>query len=390
MSAGATRILQLRSSAGLYGADRMVLALNRGLNRVTQNAGTVHSRLLSINNYRMQGQPVHEAAVMAGQPAALLPCRGRLDHATVRALAGEIRTERAQCLHAHDYKSAFYAWLASRIEPVKLVATLHGQVGTSRSLRFYNRLELALLRRFDALVVVAADQIGTLRAAGITGSRIHLIDNGIELPEAAVCGAPANAALRAAVRAELGLDPAVFVFAAVGRLAKEKNLTMLLEAFAPIGRAAGAVLLLIGDGPERAALEARIAQLGLGAQAQLLGERADMTRLYAGVDCLVLPSLSEGMPLVVLEAMAHGLPVLASRVGEVARLLSHAGQARLLPPGDVGALHAGLHEMRDGPGVADVKARDYVFSQHSPDAMATRYLDLYQSLEVRDDVRQSA
>ncbi|MEO6170526.1 MAG: glycosyltransferase [Lysobacter sp.] len=390
MSPAGTRILQVRSSAGLYGADRVVLALNRGLNRPTAADGLVRSRLLSINNYRMQRQPVHEAALMADQPAVLLPCRGRLDHATVRALACEIRNEKADILHAHDYKSAFYAWLASRIEPVKLVATLHGQVGTSRSLRIYNRLELALLRRFDALAVVAADQIATLRAAGIPDALIHLIDNGIELPAAGTRSAVAAAALRSAVHAEAGLDVGVFVFAAVGRLAPEKNLAMLLEAFVPISAGGGVALLLIGEGPERAALEARIAQLGLGRHVHLLGERTDMARIYAAMDCLVLPSLSEGMPLVVLEAMAHGVPVLASRVGEVPRLLSHAGHARLLPPGDAGALQAGLDGMRLGSRVYDVKARDYVVAHHSLAAMTARYLELYQSLEGRVDVRQSA
>ena len=390
MSAAGPRILQLRSSAGLYGADRIVLALNRGLNRTMPADGMVRSRLLSINNYRMQRQPVHEAAVMAGQPSGLLPCRGRLDHATVQALACAIRAENVDILHAHDYKSAFYAWLAGRLEPVKLVATLHGQVATSRSLRFYNRLELGLLRRFDALAVVAADQIATLQSAGITGSRIHHIDNGIELPNVAINGAAADTELRTAVRAELGLDPAAFVFAAVGRLALEKNLPMLVEAFAPIAAAGGTALLLIGEGPERAALQACIAQLEPGSHVRLLGERSDMARIYAAVDCLVLPSLSEGMPLVVLEAMAHGLPVLASRVGEVPRLLAHAGHAGLLPPGDADALQAGLHAMRHGPRLFDVKARDYAFSHHSTAAMTARYLDLYQSLRGQADVRQSA
>ncbi len=387
MSDGGASILQLRSSAGLYGADRMVLALNQGLNRTNPAAGDVQSRLLSINNYRMDRQPVHDAAIASDQPAELLPCAGRLDRGTVRALATTIRDSQAQVLHAHDYKSAFYAWLASRIEPVMLVATLHGQVGTSRSLRFYNRLELALLRRFDALVVVAADQTTTLRSAGIAASRIHQIDNGIELPDANRSDAEAT---RSSARVELGIDDADFVFAAVGRLSPEKNLAMLLSAFAGVAGSGRATLLLIGDGPERTELAAQIAELGIQSSVRMLGVRHDMQRLYPAMDCLVLPSLSEGMPLVVLEAMAHALPVIASRVGDVPRLLSHAEYASLIAVADADALRDALLNMLDRSRVRDIRARDYAHSHHSPQAMAARYLALYQSLLVRSDVSQSA
>ena len=169
--------LQVRSSAGLYGADRVVLALNHALPR-----SGARGRLLSINNYRMHEQALHDTASATGQDAVLLPCRGRVDPATVGALAAQIGAVRDRdgtppIVHVHDYKSAFYAWLATRREvhlgtPAPLVATLHGWVEGSTSLRLYTRLELALLRRFDALVVVAGEQIDRLGRAGVPRSRV--------------------------------------------------------------------------------------------------------------------------------------------------------------------------------------------------------------------------
>ncbi len=381
MSSAALSTLLLRSSAGLYGADRMVLALNNGL-----ASHGVRSRLLNINNYRMREQPLHELARARGQESVLLPCRGRIDTATVNALSAQIAMTGAAVVHSHDYKSAFYAWLATRRQPARLVATLHGWVEGSSSLRLYTRLELALLGRFDALVVVAADQVERLMRAGVPRSRIQQIDNGIEAAHADGAGA-------ALLRGRLGIATNAHVFTGVARLSSEKNLAMLLQAFAPVAaRSSDAVLVLVGDGPERESLQNQAGQLGLdrGGQLHFLGKRDDMAAIYAMSDCLVLPSLSEGMPLVVLEAMACEVPVLASAVGDIPRLLAQSEHGRLVPAGDAAALQAALNEALSLRGRRDQAARRYVDQHHSAQAMAARYLDLYHRLlETTHDRRAS-
>jgi glycosyltransferase involved in cell wall biosynthesis len=366
----ALSILQLRSSAGLYGADQVVLTLAQALAREPG----VRSRLLSISNYRMPRQPLHEAAMAHGQDAALLPCRGRLDLRTVAALAAEAARFDADVLHAHDYKSAFYAWRASRRRQTLLVATLHGWTGGSRALRFYHRLELALLRRFDALVVVAANQRQPLLQAGVPSARIHQVDNAIA-PPAATSQSPH------VLRAALGLPAQAFVFAAVARLSPEKNLAMLVDVFhALAAEHADVMLLVVGDGPQRADLEAQVRRMDLGTRVHFAGSRDDMQRIYPAVDCLVLPSLTEGMPLVVLEAMAHALPVVASAVGEVPRLLSHAAHGRTVAPGVAAELLVAMRAAASQPGLRDPQARDYVLREHGSERMADAYLAIYRSL----------
>ncbi|GAB3330828.1 glycosyltransferase family 4 protein [Marilutibacter aestuarii] len=363
------RVAQLRSSAGLYGADRMVLTLNRAL-----ASEGVDSRLLSIGNPRMPVQELHEAAIAEGQQAELLACRGRLDPGTLRALRAALRRQGATIVHVHDYKSAAYAWLASMRLPVRLVATLHGHVDATRALRLYNRLELGLLRRFDALAVVSERQVGLLADAGVPRTRIHLVDNGIPLHAPGETAPPVS-------RASLGLGEADFVFAAVARFSPEKNLAMLLEAFATVADAReDCQLLMVGDGPLGDALRARCSALGIARRVHFAGVRDDMPSVYPCIDCLVLPSLSEGMPLTVLEAMAHGLPVIASAVGDVPRLLSGTEQGRLVPAGDRDALAAAMHARLDAGRAFDARARARVRSGHSPGAMAVRYRTMYESL----------
>lgn len=373
-------ILQLRSSAGLYGADRMVLALDQGLSQ-----RGARSRLLSINNYRLDDQLLHDCGARAGQDVVLLPCRGKLDMRTVTALGSQIDRCKADVLHVHDYKSAFYAWLATRRRlQVKLVATLHGWVEASRALRLYNSLEITLLRRFDALVVVSDNQVNRLSRAGIPAQRIQQIDNGIVISRT---GEPAPAALRA----ELGLENAGHVFAAVGRLSPEKNLALLLDAFTSVvARNPDARLLLAGDGPERQALQDKVAQLGLQGQVRFSGNRSDMEQVYPLIDCLVLPSLSEGMPLVVLEAMSRGIPVIASAVGEIPRLLANSQYGQVVARGDERALRAAMINSTAHPGRRDDKARNYVLAHHSSQAMAGKYLGLYQALRAEGHDRKIA
>ncbi|UTA53618.1 glycosyltransferase [Lysobacter soli] len=381
--------LQVRSSAGLYGADRVVLALNRALDR-----GGARGRLLSINNYRMQEQALHDVASSSGQDAVLLPCRGRVDAATIGALSAQIgaargRTGTPPVVHVHDYKSAFYAWLATRREhhsgqPAPLVATLHGWVEGSTALRLYTRLELALLRRFDALVVVAAEQIDRLARAGVPRSRIRHVDNGIECPVR-------DEAAASALRAQLRIAPSAHVFSAVARLSSEKNLAMLLRAFAPVAsRHPHAVLLIVGDGPEREALETLAGELALSGHVRFLGMRHDMPAIYTLTDHLVLPSLTEGMPLVVLEAMACEVPVIASAVGDIPRLLERSAHGRTVPPGDAAALESALETAVATPRARDIAARNFVRERHSAQAMAAAYVMLYRELlEARHARRAS-
>lgn len=366
-------VLQIRSSAGLYGADKMVLVLNKELASFDMD-----SCLLCINNYRSERQHLHDAAVAETQPTVLLPCRGRFDTDTLKALRDEIVRRQARVLHVHDYKSAFYVLLASRRLRLPIVATIHGWVNNSLPLRLYNWLEMALMRRFDALVVVAESQIGRLLGAGLPRTRIHRVDNGIDLPAQGASGTSLS-------REAFGIPRDAYLFAAVGRLSPEKNLALLLEAFAAqAARAPGSFLLLVGDGPERGALEAQAASLGLGGKVVFAGNRDDVPSIYPLIDCLVMPSLSEGMPLVILEAMSHGIRIVASAVGEIPRLLAHTRTGRTVPPAELAPLQAAMQAALEAPAGRDEAASEYVRGHHSAQAMAARYAEIYRALLEED------
>ncbi|GJM20455.1 MAG: glycosyl transferase [Planctomycetota bacterium] len=155
---------------------------------------------------------------------------------------------------------------------------------------------------------------------------------------------------RAEVRAELGLDPDTPVLVCVGRLAPQKDHPTLLAALAQLPPEV--TLLIVGDDPfggGRARLEAEAHRLGLGERARFLGIRHDVPDLLVASDLFVLPSLWEGLGLVFLEAMAVGLPVVATQVSAIPEVVEHGRTGWLVPPSDPGALAATLAEALSAP-----------------------------------------
>lgn len=169
---------------------------------------------------------------------------------------------------------------------------------------------------------------------------------------------------------------------AIGRLSPEKGFALLIEAFA---RASGALgrahqLLIVGEGPERAALERQIAALRLQDSVQLGGYVPGADRLLAGAAAFVMSSLSEGMPLVLLEAAQWQVPILATSVGAIPDVMQDGPGTRLVPPNDVSALAHGLVTLMSDERDAHRSAAADMFALHSSARMAEEYLRLYATI----------
>jgi len=182
-----------------------------------------------------------------------------------------------------------------------------------------------------------------------------------------------------------------FIIAAVGRLSPEKNLSALVDAFSTIAADdRTTTLLIVGGGPELDALQARARAAGIGDRVVFAGVRSDMDRVYPVIDCLALPSLTEGMPLVVLEAMARGIPIVASAVGDVPRLLAQTDAGRIVARPDVDALAVELSNVVARGKSIDERARRYIAGHHLPDAMARAYAAIYQPLLANEHGRKAS
>ena len=369
MTTGHT-VLHVRSSAGLYGAEYVVLGLIPALAQLG-----IDSTLLSIDNHLQSAQVLYDRAVTLGVPVSRLPCRGRFDFATVRALRATLERTPNALLHVHDYKSALVAWLARGRLQVPIVATSHGHFATSANLRVYQRLELWLMRRFDQVCIVSAEMRAMLAAAGVDAGKVHLIENGIDTQRFT----PDAVALP---REELGIAPDALVFGAAMRLTEQKNPLGLIDAFARVAREHPRTTLAIaGDGALRPAIEAHVQELALAGRVHLLGARADLERFYAMLDVFVLPSLYEGLPLALLEAMAAARRIVATGVGEVPAVLH--GLAAPVAPGDVDALAAAMRDALQQPRI-NAAMRERVIERYSVARMARAYAAIYRQCGEAD------
>jgi glycosyltransferase involved in cell wall biosynthesis len=337
----------------------------------------VQSTLACIDNPYLDEQPLYQHACALGIPARRIRCGGRLDGETTRELRAMLRQHPRAILHVHGYKSAFYALRARRAYPdVPVVSTLHGWVTNTRALWLYRMLELWMLRRVERVCIVANGMYQPLREAGIPGERIRLIENGIDTHRFRTGnGAP--------LREALGIPDDAFVFGGVLRLSPEKNPLGLLDAFVRLApRASRAWLVLAGDGPLRGEVGQRMRESGFGDRIRLLGARDDPERLYPMFDCFVLPSLTEGLPLALLEAMACERPVVATRVGQVAAVLEDL-PAALVPPGDTARLAEAMRGALSWRAPQEVM-RQRVLVRYSVARMADDYAAVYRELGGRD------
>lgn len=316
------------------------------------------------------GRRLHDLAGL-GVRTIDVPMRRRTGPKTVLAARGLLPARRSapDVIHAHNVRASVTAHLGVRWPRRKppLLTTVHGLVPGD-----YPTAARLLNRTSDLVVAVSGAVAEALRDNGFTG-RVEVVENAAH----AVVPGP-----RAEVRRELGIADDARVVLCAARLAPPKRLDLLVEALPSLP--ADTVLVVAGDGPLLEPLRARAAALGLGDRVRLLGERTDVGRLLGGADVFCLPSDSEGMPVSVLEAMAAGVPVVASAVGGIET--GTDGAARLVLPGSAGALAGELAALLADPAARDelaARGRAVVEARYSPDAMYNRYRALYASLAGR-------
>ncbi|MBV8270935.1 MAG: glycosyltransferase [Cupriavidus sp.] len=287
-----------------------------------------------------------------------------------------VRSWRPDVIHAHMIHANVFARLLTRIVRCPpLVCTAH-------SFREGGRLRMLAYRltdRWSALTTHVSEdgRTGMVAAGAVQAGRISVMPNGIDIDRF-----HPNAALRGATRARLDISAGTRLALNVGRLVPEKAQDLLLSAFAQIDPATLPVHLLIaGGGPLRETLGNQIAALGLASRVTLLGPRDDVPALLNAADTFVLSSNIEGLPMVLVEALACGCPVVATDAPGVREVLHDQGV--IVPRGDAAALTTALDAaLRHGRGshMDEAARRARAVSTFSIDAVAQRWLEVYTSL----------
>jgi glycosyltransferase involved in cell wall biosynthesis len=293
---------------------------------------------------------------------------------------------RFSILHAHQALSpALAALFAKRLRPRHRVVVKVACSGPwsdfrlARARPFY-RTRMALLRGVDRFVVLNRESLAELKAVGLGGVPACLVPNGVDTQRFR----PGLAGERAAIRKRVGLlgDESVALF--VGRLERRKGLDILLAAWADLIRRGSAPHLLVAGAGEVAPWPREAQARGLEGRVRFLGGREDVADLYRAADLLVFPSRAEGCPNAVLEAMASGLPVVATDVpGNREAVGEHDKAGWLVPSEDPAALVEAVATLLASPALRQevaLAARERILERFDISHVGDQYLSLYKEL----------
>lgn len=361
-------ICHVLAPAEVGGLERVVRALavgHRGLGHevhVMAVLGRADGSHPFVEALRCEEIPVHEVVL---PPRRYLRERRRVGR-LCRELAPDI-------VHTHGYRCDVVDSGVARRLGIATVTTVHGFTGGGAKNRLYEWLQRRAYRKFDAVVAVSRPQVERLEGAGVPASKIHLLRNawiGMEEPLD-----------RSVARQRLNLDASGFQIGWVGRVSREKGLDVLLDALPNLADMPLEVTVL-GDGRERAPLQARVERSNLASRVNWVGVVPGAARLLGAFDALVLSSRTEGTPMILFEAMAAGVPIVATRVGGVPDVVTEA-EARLVPPEDPSALAAAIRAVTDDPEATRRRveaARRRLEEEFAPDPWLAQYESLYRSV----------
>lgn len=363
-------VLHLISSAGHYGAENVLLNLAGSLERLGCRVA-----LGVFVNARRPNTEIAEQARQQGLQVALIPCGGRADRSTVEAIRREIKSSGIELVHTHGYKADLYGYAAVRGAATPILATCHNWTGETLSLRLYAMLDRWVLRRFRMAVAVSESVAAQLRRAEVAPDRIAIISNGIDVARFREARPTLGEGIGKGDRLVVGM---------VGRLVREKGAEYLLRAAREVlPLHPDTLFVLVGEGPARAEFEQMAHELRIEGRVIFAGQRQDMPGVYASMDVLVLPSLNEGMPLVILEALAARRAVVATRVGAIPQCIVPRETGLLVEPANAAGLRDAIAELLGDAALRrDLGERGsaWVEQHHSSDAMARQYLALYDRL----------
>lgn len=273
--------------------------------------------------------PLTRVLRQAGVTVEEVRCGRRRYVAEALMSARVLKRMKASVVHTHGYHGNFVGWLAARVTGTPVVATAHGYLGRDTKERLFDAFDRFLLRRFDAAVAVSPGIRDLLEKRGVRPERLFLVQNGVAVSNSRLD--PARA------REELGLPADMPVVGWIGRLSFEKGADYFVRATAALS--SRCCVVLVGDGMERAMLEGLAADLHVGGDTGKLrfaGFREAAAELLPAFDILCLTSRTEGTPIVILEAVSAGVPIVAFSVGGIPALLDETS-AWLVPLGDVEA-----------------------------------------------------
>lgn len=362
-------ILHILAPGQVGGLESVVTLLASGQAR----AGHL-VRVAAIVPAKRSADPWLTSLLAAGVQTAAIVAPGRsyrAERASVRELCLEVATS---VVHTHGYRPDVIDAGVARKLAIPTVTTVHGFTGGDWKNRLYERLQLNAFRSFGAVVSVSRPLVDRLVRSGVARARVHMVQNAYD-------GSAARLH-RDKARNQMQVAEDRFHIGWVGRLSEEKGVDVMIRAVASLTDLP-VHLSIVGDGRERDALQQLATNLSIGDRISWLGTVPDAARFFSAFDLFVLSSRTEGTPIVLFEAMAASVPIVATRVGGVPDVVTDA-EAMLVPPNDPDSLAGAIRDAHDQPGAASLlaqRARTRLLRHFSVTPWLERYDSIYRRLQ---------
>lgn len=366
------RIVQLMASPFYGGPERQMLGMSRSL------PADCTTRFLTFAE-RGRAQALLDQVAAAGLSGQALRANFPNVGRAIAEIASHLKDWRADILCTSGYKPDILGWRAARSAGVPIVVVSHGWTGATWKVRLYERLDRWVHARADAVVAVSEAQAAKVRAAGVAPERMTTIVNAV--------GDDAFTSPSREGRERLErmfARPPRWIIGAAGRLSPEKGFDQLVAAAGLLKATHPDVgVVIFGDGPLRDDLARQIVALDLVDRVVLAGFQADLTPLLPNLDAGVLPSFTEGLPVVLLEMMAAGVPVVATAVGGIPEVIADGATGWLVPSGNPAELSRRIGAaLDDAPARRRVaeQGRDVVRDRYSVERQSAAYHELFERL----------
>lgn len=365
------KVMHFISSGGLFGAENVLLNLAANMDKEIY-----HPIVAAIQDGRKANLQVAERARELKIPVKVFQSKGKIDFDTVNKLKRCLTAHKIDVLHTHNYKSDIIGALATRHLNVKLIATAHGFTDINHKVSVYEKIDRMFLKKFFDGVVVVSDSVMP------DFPQKMVIQNGIDVKRF-----QQTQKSRMEIRRQYGIQDDEIVIGTVARLSIEKNQKLLIAAADKVCKRNSKVkIMIVGDGPEEDLLKNAVKNLQLEKQIIFTGLMRNVAPFYKAFDIFTLTSLTEGVPMTVLEAMASGVTVVATRVGGIPQIISHGLSGLLVNSNDLDGLVSAFEKL-----VADESLRKklanagfcFVQQEYSIEQMTRLYSQVYQKALVQ-------
>jgi glycosyltransferase involved in cell wall biosynthesis len=370
------RILHFIDSGGVYGAENVIL----NLSQLMKSSDRYIPIIGCIVSNKFEASELYDRAINLGISAEKIVIRNNFLIMDLFRVAKQFNKLNIHIVHSHGYKPSVFAYAIQWLTNIDIIATCHlwyFENNRPLKMRIMVRLELLAYRTFKIIVGVSEPIRNILVESGISSDKVHVVRNGVEMERDTIV----SPTMLLHQKNELNYNNDYCIIN-IGRLTMQKaQCDIVSAARIVIDRGVKCHFIIVGEGELKETLQKQIDKLYLTKHVTLLGFRTDLGSLLAISSLFILPSLDEGMPMSLLEAAAACVPIIATPVGDIPKLIIDNESGLLVPPKDVESLAASISTLYDDPIKAEKLAsvaRHKVEAEYSDKAMFGHYDVLYQ------------